>query len=199
VASGASPAPPGGAIAWLILAALAAIASQAAFFLAVNRELLGRHYTSVLAPFYVLPPAALAAWVFRLAPARLRPALGPSLGAACVALLVLRAPAWADRYVERTDWTYARIHGAVSLLCGSGTARTFEGPGFLTLAPGHDPVLHFLMTRRFVECRYDPAADRLIAAGVGLDFPSEHAEADGTFRLERVIPPGIASYRRVTE
>jgi hypothetical protein len=196
VRSGQSGPGPANMVAWLILASVLAIAAQAAFFIAVNRELLGRHYTAVLAPFYVLPPAALAAWALRYLPDRLQPALGPVLGAACVVLLLVRGPVWAERYHERTDWTYTRIHDAISLLCGTGTARTFEGPGFVTHAPGHDPVLQFLMTRRFVDCRYDSSADRLIAAGVDLDFPPERVEADGTFHLERVIPPGIASYRR---
>ena len=182
---------------WLVVASVLAIVAQALFFVAVNRPLLGRHYTAVLAPFYVLPLAALATWWLDRLPRPLHGISATALGAACLAVLVWVAPAWADEYRERTDWTYDRIQGAITTLCGQGSARTVDGPGFATSAPGHDGALSYLLSRGLVPCRYDAAADRLLVAGRDMEFPPERVEADGTFRLERIIPPGIASYHRV--
>jgi hypothetical protein len=194
-ADGGRPAP---SIAfWLVVSSLAAIVVQASFFVAVNRPLLGRHYTAVLAPFYVIPFAALAAWLLDRLPRRVEGVTGAALGAVCIALLLLVAPRWADAYRERTDWTYQRITRAVTTLCEGGSARTFEGPGFATEAPGHVGVLQFLLTRGFTNCRYDPRADRLLVGGRDLQYPPVRMEPDGEFRLEGGLPPGIAVYRRV--
>jgi hypothetical protein len=184
-------------IVWLIVGSVLAVLGQAVFFVIVNRPLLGRHYTSVLAPFYVIPFAALVVWLLDRLPRRLEGIVAPALGAVCIAMLVWVAPGWADEYWERTDWTYRRIADAVTTLCGRGTARTIEGPGLATSAPHHDGVLRYLLTRGLSTCRYDAGADRLLVGGRDMEYPPVRVEPDGEYRLEGGLPPGIASYRRV--
>jgi hypothetical protein len=184
-------------ILWLVMASLLCVAAQAAFFLVLNRGLEGRHYTAMLVPFYVLPLAALIVWATDRLPTRLRAVSQTALGLGCLLLLLWRGPTWADRYWERTDLTYDRITSAIEALCEPGAAaRTAEGAGYATLAPGHDPVLKYLMTRRFVQCRHDDSADRIIVAARNGDFAPTRQEGDGLFELARVVPPGIAEYRR---
>ena len=62
--------------------------------------------------------------------------------------------------------------------------------------PGNDGVLKYLMTRRFVPCRYVEGSDRLLAASRDKDYAPSRQEADGMFRLEEIVEPGIAVYRR---
>lgn len=184
-------------IFWLVAASVLAVMAQALFFVAVNRPLLGRHYTAVLAPFSVLPLAAVAVWLLARLPRRLDSVAATTLGATCIAVLVWLAPRWADAYWERTDWTFRRITNAVATLCGRATARTIEGPGFATEAPGHVGVLQFLLTRGLTTCSYDSRADRLLVGGRDMEYPPVRMEPDGEFRLENGLPPGIALYRRV--
>ena len=73
---------------------------------------------------------------------------------------------------------------------------TIEGPGFDSLMPGHDGVIAFMMTRRLVDCRYDPGASRLVAASREGNYGDVTEDDGGSFRLVVVTEPGIALYRR---
>lgn len=184
-------------VTWLIGLSVLGSLALALFFLGVDRPILSRHYTSIFIPFYVVPPAALAAWLIRVVSRGARTLAGPVLGAVCLAMLAAVGTDLADRYWERTDWTYGNIVRAIDLLCGAGTAATVEGHGLATMAPGHAPVLRYLMSRRFVSCRYDPEADRLLVAARDAEYGAVHEGPEGRFELEQVEPPGIALYRRV--
>ena len=185
------------AVFWLVVTSAVGIAGQAAFFVRENRDLLSYHYVAILVPLYAVPGAALVAGLFARRSMPVRDVVGAVAGIACLVLVVWRAPGWADDNWERTPWTYGAIAGAVATLCPSGeNARTVEGPAFDSLMPGHDGVLKYLMTRRLVPCRYDEASDRLLAASRDKDYAPSRQEADGMFRLEQVVDPGIAVYRR---
>lgn len=185
------------AMFWLVLAALAGIAFQVAFFVSQKRGLDSYHYVAMLVPLYAVPPAALAAWTLALAPARVRDLAAAALAAACLVFVWRQGESWADRYFEPTDWTFTRITVAVDELCSaSGAARVAEGPAFDSVVAGHDGVLTYLMTRRHVRCRLDPASDRLIAASREGGYEEVRQEPDAVFRLVRVVDPGIALYRR---
>jgi hypothetical protein len=188
------------AVFWLVAASAAGIAGQAAFFVRENRELLSYHYIAILVPLYSVPAAALAAWPLARGSRPVRDLAALALAGACLALMVWRAPDWADDYWERTPWTYRGIAAAVDTLCPPGeAARTAEGPAFQSLMPGHDGVLEYLMTRRLVPCRYDGAADHLLAASREKDYPPVRQEPDGLFRLVEIVDPGIAAYRRAPD
>jgi hypothetical protein len=182
---------------WLVIASVIGIAGQAAFFVLEKRELLSYHYIAMLVPLYAVPPAALAAWALAIGPQRLREWAAAGLGAVCLGLLVWGGPAWADQHADSTDWTYTRITRAVNELCGErGSARTAEGPGFDSLMPEHDGVLTYLMTRRFVDCRYHETSSQLLVATREGGYEPSRQEPDGTYRLVKVVEPGIALYRR---
>ena len=182
---------------WLVLTAVVAAAGQAAFFALQKRTLLSYHYVSLLLPLYAVPPAALAAWLVAALPPRVRTVAPIVLGAGCLLVVWRHAETWAYRYAERTDWTYTRIATAVDELCGeAGSARVAEGPGFASVMPGHDGVVAYLMTRRFVRCRLDPAADQLVAASREGNYPDVREDAGSTFQLVTVVDPGLALYRR---
>lgn len=184
------------AIVWLVAASVAGIIGQAAFYLVLNRPLLGQHYTTVLLPLYAIPGAALLTWVLERLSGRIRGMAPAALGVACLAILAWRGPEWADRYWERTDWTYANIVAGVDQLCGPGSsARTIEGRGFATAVPGNDTVLRYLMTRRLVACRYDPAAAHILVAAMDAEHAPSREEPDGRYDLEKVAGR-IALYRR---
>ena len=185
------------AVFWLVVAAAIGIAGQAAFFVRENRDLLSYHYVAILVPLYAVPGAALVAGLLARGSRPVRELAVPVLGVVCLALVVWRAPAWADDNWEQTPWTYDAIAGAVGILCPSGeAARTAEGPAFDSLMPGHAGVLEYLMTRRLVPCRYDEGSDRLLVASRDKDYAPLRQEADGRFRLEAIVDPGIAVYRR---
>lgn len=189
--------PDASAIVWLIVAAIVAVWAQALFFVLVNRPILGRHYLAFLAPMHGIPAAAAVAWGLHRLPRRAASLLPAVLGAGCLALLAVRGPAWADRYHERTPWTYSAIVAAVDALCGQGAAaRLYEGPAFAPITPGYDGVLHYLMTRGHVRCRHDPGSDLLIVAWFTGEYPLLHEERDGVFRRAAVVAPGLALYRR---
>ena len=185
------------AVFWLVAASAVAIAGQAAFFVRENRDLLSYHYVAILVPLYAVPAAALVAGLLARGSRPVRDFAAAALGVACLVLVIWRAPAWADANWERTPWTHEAIAGAVATLCPSGeVARTAEGPAFGSLMPDHAGVLEYLMTRRFVPCRYDEGSDRLLVASRDKDYPPARQEAGSTFRLVEIVEPGIALYRR---
>jgi hypothetical protein len=184
---------------WLVTASVTAIIGQAAFYLVLNRPLLGQQYTTVLLPFYAIPGAALLTWMLERLPGRVRGMAPAALGVACLSILALRGPEWADKYWERTDWTYTNIVAGVDALCGPGSsARTIEGRGFATAVPGNDTVLRYLMTRRLVACRYDPAAGQILVASMDAEYAPSREEPDGRYDLKNVAA-GIALYRRTSD
>ena len=182
----------------LIAATLAGVAGQALFFLAMQRPVNGLHYVTLLSPFYAIPAAALVAGIAPPAQRMATQAIGVLLGCVTIFLLVGRGSTLADRYAERTPWTYDAITGAIDSLCGDRAARTIEGPGLLDeINPQYDPVLRYLMKRRFTMCRYDGQSNLLLMASRSDAFP-DSLEADGEqFRREKTVPPGVALYRRV--
>ena len=185
------------AMLWLVVAAVVGIAGQAAFFVIENRALLSYHYVSMLLPLWAVPGAAAVAWLLAPASARVRDLAAVGLAAICVSVLWSNGAAWADRHFESTEWTFTNIAAAVDELCGpAGSARTIEGPGFDSLMPGHDGVITFMMTRRLVDCRYDRAGGRGVAASREGHYGDAIQDDGGLFRLVKVTAPGIALYRR---
>jgi len=180
---------------WLMTCAVVAVGGQALFYLLMARPLNGLHYAILLAPWYAIPPAALVA---ALAPHRGAAAtvVSTALGLAAIVLLILRAPALADRYAERTPWSYRAIVTALDALCADRQVDTSEGPGFGNeLTPGYDPVLRYLMTRGYTKCRYQAGSCILIAADRSGQF-DESIDAGGRrFTREQVVAPGLARYR----
>jgi hypothetical protein len=189
--------PPDDAIFWVVATAIVGIAGQVAFFVIENRGLLSYHYIAMLVPLYAVPPAALVAWIAARTSPRIRDLTAAALGITCLAVVVWRAPDWADDYAERTPWTFEHISGAVDALCGHGqSASTLEGPGFQSIIPGHDGVLKYLMTRRFVSCAYDEDSDLLLIAERDRPYEASRHERNRVFGLVQVVEPGIALYRR---
>ena len=114
-----------------------------------------------------------------------------------LALLVTAGPSLADRYAERTPWSYSRIRAALDALCGGIAVETDEGQAFAArLNPQYDSVLRYMMKRGMTTCRYQPSSDMLIAAARDGQYPASKTIARGTFYRELVLPPGIARYRR---
>jgi hypothetical protein len=186
------------AIWWLVVTALTAVAGQALFFQLMARPLNGLHYAILLAPWYAIVPAALVAAVtlnVRHRAARWAPI---ALGAVAVLLLIFSVPDRADRFAERTPWNYRAIVTALDTLCADQAVETLEGSGLLNeLTPSYDSVLRYLMKRGLTQCRYDATSDVVIAANRGASF-DESIDIDGRrFIRERVLPPGLARYRRV--
>jgi hypothetical protein len=111
--------------------------------------------------------------------------------------LVLAGPSVADRNVERTPWSYARIRATVDALCGDAAVETDEGPGFAALLnPQYDSVLRYMMRRGMTTCRYQPSGDVLIAARRDAEYPPSKTIGQSLYLRELVLPPGIARYRR---
>ena len=188
---------PDDAIFWVVATAIVGIAGQVAFFVIENRGLLSYHYIAMLVPLYAVPPAALVAWIAARTSPRIRDLTAAALGITCLAVVVWRAPDWADDYAERTPWTFEHISGGVDALCGHGqSASTLEGPGFQSIIPGHDGVLKYLMTRRFVSCAYDEESDLLLIAERDRPYEASRHERNRVFGLVQVVEPGIALYRR---
>ena len=184
------------ALLWLVTAAVVSIAGQALFFLLMARPLNGLHYAMLLAPWYPVPLAALVAGIVprRGSVPPLRVAV--ALGFVSIALLIGRGPTLADRYAERTAWTYRAIVGALDSLCAGEAVNTLEGQGLVNeLTPSSDSVLRYVMKRGYAACRYNPASTVLIVANrTGMFDPS--IESDGRrFVRERVVEPGLARYR----
>jgi hypothetical protein len=179
----------------LALCGAAAIIGQAVYFFWMARPFAGYHHVTLLAPFYALIPAA----VLR------RAAFGPSvprraiavLGTVVLAALLLAGPSMSDRFVERTPWSYSRIRAALEALCSQTGVDTDEGQGFAALlTPRYDGVMRYLINRRFVSCRYEPSSDILIAAARDAQYPQSRTIGTTQYRLELVLPPGIARYRK---
>ena len=183
------------ALLWLVATACVCIAGQALFFLLMARPIQGLHYTTLLAPWYPLPAAALVA--------ALVPREGTSgtvvpavLGIVAIALLAVRAPELADRYAERTAWNYRAIISALDGLCAGQAVGTVEGPGLVDdLTPAFDSVFRYAMKRGFSRCRYDQNADVLIVAPRTGTFDDSIEVGGGRFVRDTVVPPGIARYR----
>jgi hypothetical protein len=184
-----------GSMVWLTIAAAIGVAGQALFFFLMARPLNGLHYAMLLAPWYAVPPAALVAG---LVPRRGVPGvlLTAIIGIAAVDLLFFRAPALADRYAERTPWTYQAIVSGLDSLCAGQQVDTVEGPGLVDeLNPSYDPVLRYLMKRGFTRCRYEKGARLLIAGERGGKFDGSLVVGGRRFTREEVVPPGLARYR----
>jgi hypothetical protein len=182
-------------LSWLVTCALVGVIGQALFFLVMARPLNGLHYAILLAPWYAVPPAALAAGLLphRGAAATLTPAV---LGVAAILLLVFRAPGLADFYAERTPWNYRAIVTALDSLCGDQTVDTIEGPGLRNeLTAGYDSVLRYLMKRGYTRCRYQAGSRIVIAADRSGHFDDALDVEGRRFRREQVVPPGLARYR----
>ncbi|HLG57898.1 MAG TPA: hypothetical protein VI485_21310 [Vicinamibacterales bacterium] len=180
---------------WLTVSAVAGIAGQGLFFAWMARSFEGFHHVTLLAPFYPLVPAALVSLAM---PRRLPPfTTACALGVVCLALLVWKGPPVGDRFVERTPWSYSRIRAALDAVCGDGAVETDEGHGFAArLNPQYDSVLRYLMKRRLTTCRYQPGSDTLIVAARDGNYRPSHDVGGVEYRLELVMPPGIARYRR---
>jgi hypothetical protein len=186
------------AMAWLVAAAVVGAAGQALFFLLMARPLNGLHYAILLAPWYVVPPAALLAAVLPDSSRRAGLVASTGLGTLAVLLLAVRGPILADRSAERTTWNFGAIVSALDTLCEGQAVRTLEGPGLVNeLTPGYDSVLRYLMNRGISRCRYDPASNVLIAANREASFDDALTLEGHRFRREQVRPPGLARYRRV--
>jgi hypothetical protein len=183
------------ALLWLVAAAILAVAGQAGFYLLMARPLNGLQYVTLLAPWYPIPAAALGA---ALLSRHRRPAnvVSAALGAVAIALLIVRAPALADRYAEPTPWRYQAIVSALNTLCADQAVETLEGPGFRDdLTPGYDSVLRYLMKRGYVQCRYAATSDVVIAADRSAHFDDQIEINGRRFVRERVVEPGLARYR----
>jgi hypothetical protein len=179
----------------LTVCAAAGIAGQALFFGWMSRPFAGYHHVTLLAPFYAVAPAVvLRHGLFRRdVPMRMVTAAG---GAVLVFLIVL-GPLFADRYAERTPWTYSRIRDTLDVLCGGIGVATDEGPAFAAvLNPQYDGVLRYMMKRGMTRCRYEPSSAILIAAARDGQYPDSKTIGSATFYRELVLPPGIARYRR---
>jgi hypothetical protein len=186
------------AITWLVLTAAVGVGGQALFFLVMARPLNGLHYAILLAPWYAIPAAALLAAVVSAPRERARAIASVVLGAIAVLLLIVRGPTLADRFAERTPWNYSAVITALDTLCEGQAVQTLEGPGLVdTLTPGYDSVLRYVMNRGFSRCRYDPMSDIVIAANRDASFEDAIELAGQRFTRERVMPPGVARYRRV--
>lgn len=183
---------------WLVVTAILCIAGQGLFFLLMARPLNGLHYAMLLAPWYAIPPAVAVAALIPRRSSLTETIVSTSLGVLTIALLVVRGPALADRYAEKTPWTYRAVVGALDSLCSGESVNTLEGQGLVNeLTPSSDSVLRYVMKRGYARCRYDRWSDVLIVANrTGAFEPS--IESDGRrFQRERVVEPGIARYRRV--
>ena len=181
---------------WLVGTAVLCVGGQALFFLLMARPLNGLHYAMLLAPWYTVPPAALIAGLVPRRSSLIETSVATSLGLLTIALLVVRGPTLADRYAERTPWTYRAVVGALDSLCAGETVNTLEGQGLVNeLTPSSDSVLRYVMRRGYARCRYDPASDVLIVANrTGTFDPS--LESNGRlFVRERVVEPGLGRYR----
>jgi hypothetical protein len=179
---------------WLTVCAVTGIAGQALFFLWMARPFAGFHHVTILAPVYAVPPAVL---VRCLLPRATSVSLRFALGVTAVAFLLLAGPSLADRFAERTPWSYKRIVAALDALCGDAAVDTAEGQAFAArLNTRNDSVLRYLMKRRFVTCRYQPGSDILIAVGRNEQNAASRVIDGATYRLELELPPGVARYRR---
>ena len=180
---------------WMTACAIAAIAGQGLFFWWMSRPFAGYHHVTLLAPFYAVVPAVLLRRALFTPPISMQAACG--VGAAVLALLVLAGSSMADRNLERTPWSYARIRATVDALCGDAAVQTDEGPGFAALLnPQYDSVLRYMMRRGLTTCRYQPSSDVMIAARRDGDYPASKAIGQSMYLRELVLPPGIARYRR---
>jgi hypothetical protein len=180
---------------WLTVCTASAIAGQAVFFWWTARPFAGYHHLTLLAPFYAVVPAVLLRRRLFTSPASLRAAC--ALGAAVLVLLIVVGPSMADRNVETTPWSFARIRATLDALCGTAVVDTDEGQGFAArLNPQYDSVLRYMMRRRMTTCRYGPSSDVLIAAARDGDYPREKTIGQTLYLREIVLPPGIARYRR---
>jgi hypothetical protein len=185
------------ALRWLLVTTVAGIAGQAVFYLVMARPLNGLHYAILLAPWYPLPAAVLVAGLFHERDGAAASIASGALGLVTIALLLVRAPGLADRFAERTPWTYRATVTALDSLCAGESVDTLEGPGLTDeLTPSADSVLRYVMKRGYVQCRYLPGADVLIVANRSGTF-DESVDVNGrTFERERLLEPGIARYRR---
>jgi hypothetical protein len=186
-----------GPLSWLSVCAVAGIAGQALFFVWMSRPFAGYHHVTVLAPFYAVVPAVLVRrYLFRpIVSAN----VACALGGVVLVLLVLAGPSLADRFAERTPWSYARIRASLDALCGDAAADTHEGDAFAArLNPRYDSVLRYMMRRGMTTCRYQPSSEVVIAAARDGQYPASKTIGQATFYRELVLPPGIARYRRLS-
>jgi hypothetical protein len=194
--------PPGGdqyateALMWLVIISVVVIIGQAVFFALMRRPLGGFHYVTLPAPFYAVIPAAF----LRVVLARLLQRRGALIALACasVTFLVWSGPSRADRSMAPAMWSYRNIVNAIDQLCGGGAADTLEGDGFAAVVtPQQDGVLQYLMKRGFVDCRYEPGGQLLIAASRDGHYEDSFVTGGKRYRRDTVRFPGIALYRRV--
>jgi hypothetical protein len=196
--TGAPVGSEGAVLLWLIATTIIGVAGQALFFFLMARPLNGMHYAMLIAPWYAIPPAALLAVLVPDGRHPVTALASAVLGTVAVVLLLVRAPALADRFAERTPWNFGAIVDALDALCSGQAVHTVEGPGLLNdLTPASDPVLRYLLKRGFTRCRYESDSDIVIAASRDAAFDQE-IEVDGRrFTRTRVLPPGLALYRQV--
>jgi hypothetical protein len=185
------------AMLWLAGTSILVVTGQALFFLFMARPLNGLHYAILLSPWYAIPPAVLVAALFPSPEHRSTRAAAAALGMVAIAVLVIRAPTLADQFAEKTPWNYAGIVKALDSLCAGGVVQTLEGPGLVDdITPAYDSVLQYLLKRGHANCRYDANAEFLIVAERSNAF-DDALEVNGRrFVRERVLPPGLARYRR---
>ena len=184
-----------GELFWLTVCAVAAIAGQALFLLWMSRPFAGFHHVTLLAPMYaVVPAVVLRHGLFRQPqPTRVVCAIGGMV----LVLLIGAGPWLADRYAERTPWSYSRIRATLDALCGGLGVDTDEGPAFAArLNPEYDGVLRYMMKRQLTSCRYAPSSPVVIAAARDGVYPASKTLGGATLYREVVLPPGIARYRR---
>jgi hypothetical protein len=184
-----------GPLFWLTVCALAGIAGQVLFFLWMSRPFAGYHHITLLSPLYAVIPAALIRGAAFAPAVSWRAAC--AVGGGVLAFLVLVGSSVADRSVERTPWSYARIRAALEALCGGAAVNTDEGQAFAAqLNPQYDSVLRYLMKRGMTTCRFEPSSEVLIAASRDGQYPASKTIGTSIYLRELVLPPGIARYRR---
>jgi len=113
-----------------------------------------------------------------------------------IALLIVRGQTLADRYFERTPWTYRAVVTSLDSLCAGESVDTIEASGLVVEAtPSYDSVLRYLMKRGYSKCRYSSGAAIVIVAQRSGSFDESIQAGARSLMRERVLEPGIARYR----
>jgi hypothetical protein len=174
---------------------LVAVPGQMVFFFAMNRPLLGAHYTLWLTPVYMFPYVVAISAVLSLLQERRRLVLSCAVATVAALIGVVRA----EKAFELSPWNFQGITTALSTITERyGSVNTIEPlPPFSAFSTRDDTLLMYVMEH------YVPGAEVASEPDAVL-VPERYGEIEAlvvpfggaTFRLEEIVPPGIGVYLR---
>lgn len=195
----------------LILWAVFALCHAAAllYFTKMSRPYLGDHYAAFLYPLTLFPMSTLLYAVWTGAASKLifrRSGVLPNVLAWTIfGLWMIYSFTRLERAGSKSDWNFRAVTTALESACANPehTLSSFELEGFYSPLAGAKPLLRYTLESTVTGCSWDEHSRWLVhprlngnppvRLSIDVAFPGNPR---GTFRLVRILPPGIGLYER---